>query len=96
MTRLHDLSLETADIVFRMKLEPILTYGLACYAQYLSTASLLELDRAKHYFIKRTLAVPRSTRTELCYRLTKQKRFAKKQQFTTVNKEVIVYTDEVD
>jgi hypothetical protein len=66
------LTLGTAMQLFRLKVEPTLTYGLEFIWEYLMCKQLLELEKMKASYMKRVLAVSQHTRSRLVYELAKE------------------------
>jgi len=61
------LSVETAHSLFKLKIQPIITYGLQHIWKYLTPASLCVIDGVKAAFVKRTLGISRMSSSRLAY-----------------------------
>ena len=66
------LSMSTAMDLFRLKILPVLTYGLESIGEYITYKQLEELERVKARYLKRALGVPQNTRSRLVYELTRE------------------------
>jgi hypothetical protein len=66
------IALGTARQLFRLKVEPTLTYGLEFIWEYLTCKQLLELEKMKARYTKRVLGVSQHTRSRLVYELAKE------------------------
>lgn len=66
------LSISTAMDLFRLKILPVLTYGLELVGEYLTYKQLEELERVKARYLKRILGVPQNARSRLVYELTRE------------------------
>ncbi|KAJ4448600.1 hypothetical protein ANN_10619 [Periplaneta americana] len=66
------LSISTAMDLFRIKILPILTYGLESVGEYLTYKQMEELERVKARYLKRALGLPQNARSRLVYELTRE------------------------
>ena len=62
--------MDTAQKLFRLKIQPIATYGLQHFWDCLSVESFRSLDRVKTAFLKRALQVSKYSRNRLVYLLS--------------------------
>lgn len=69
---IRTLSLETAMELFRCKIMPILTYGIEIIWPYLTEKNLEALEKVKALYIKRAIAVSKTTRSRLVYLLARE------------------------
>ena len=67
--RLQTVSLKTAITLFKIKVQPVLEYGLHEIAPFLTPPQLLTLDSIKATFLKRALCVHISTSNTLVFRM---------------------------
>ena len=74
-SKLQKISLGAAMRIFDAKIRPVLTYALHLYSDRLSDQDMLELDKVKHRFLKKTLALPTWTGNEFLYKLCGGVRF---------------------
>ena len=65
MTNLSRLSIDTAMKVFNIKIRPIIEYGLKEISPFLKVRNLNDIDKIKATYLKRVLAVHKSTRNTL-------------------------------
>jgi hypothetical protein len=66
------IALGTAMQLFRLRVEPTLTYGMELIWEYLTCKQLLELEKMKAGYMKRVLGVSQHTRSRLVYELAKE------------------------
>lgn len=66
------LSISTAMDLFRIKILPVLTYGLESVGEYLTYKQMEELERVKARYLKRALGLPQNARSRLVYELTRE------------------------
>lgn len=64
---LHRLSLDTALTLFKLKIMPILTYGIEIIWDHLKKANLKDLEKVKGVFLKKALCLSKYTATRLVY-----------------------------
>lgn len=69
---IRQLSLETAMLLFRVKIQPILTYGIEIIWSYLTMKNLSSLERVKARYLKAILGVSKTTQSRLAYLLTRE------------------------
>lgn len=73
--QLGKLSLQTAMELFRIKITPIVTYGLENIWPYLSKKLLADLEKVKATFLKKALCVSKFTPSRLVYILAREQFF---------------------
>ena len=61
------LSLDTAVTLFKLKIMPILTYGIEITWDHLKKANLKDLEKVKGIFLKKALCLSKYTPTRLVY-----------------------------
>ncbi|KAJ4434486.1 hypothetical protein ANN_23048 [Periplaneta americana] len=66
------LSISTAMDLFRIKILPVLTYGLESVGEYLTYKQMEELERVKAKYLKRALGLPQNARSRLVYELSRE------------------------
>lgn len=66
------LSLETAMKLFRLKITPIVTYGLALIWDHLTERNMEDIEKVKASFLKKALCVSRNTLSRLVYAIAKE------------------------
>jgi hypothetical protein len=66
------VALETAVVIFNMKIRPIIEYSLAEIAARLTHNQLLEIDKVKAAFLKRTLGLHSSVSSTFTHALSTQ------------------------
>lgn len=75
ITNLSKLSLKTAMTIFRLKIIPIMTYGLEVIWEKLKKKNLEDIEKVKAHFLKRVLSLSKYTPSRLTYVLTKEQFF---------------------
>lgn len=75
MGSLREVDIRTAMNIFRLKISPMITYGLKPIAPYLTYRNLLEIDRVKAAFLKKTLGMPRNSSATLAHEMAKEYTF---------------------
>ncbi|XP_018496824.1 uncharacterized protein LOC108864883 [Galendromus occidentalis] len=68
--KLNRLSLHTAIALFKMKLMPIISYGLKRVWNHLTSTDFKKLEQCFTLYMKRALSLHRSTRSRYVYALT--------------------------
>ena len=68
----RNLSLTTALSLFRMRIAPVASYGIQIIWKHLTLYDLIDLDKVKSRFLKRTLGVHKTARSRLVYLLTNE------------------------
>ncbi|CAG0904326.1 unnamed protein product [Cyprideis torosa] len=63
------VTIKTAIRIYHMKIEPMMTYLVDVIAPNMTSAQMLEMDRVKAAFLKRALAVHRSSSSTLAHEL---------------------------
>jgi hypothetical protein len=66
------IALGTAMQLFRLKVVPVLTYGIELIWEYLTCKQLQELEKMKARYLKRVLGVSQHNRLRLVYELAKE------------------------
>lgn len=66
------LSINTAMLLFKTKIVPILTYGMQLIWEQLTMSNLEEIEKVKARFLKATLGVSKYTKSRLVYELTRE------------------------
>jgi hypothetical protein len=75
INNIHLLSMETAVALFKMKIRPIIAYGLDLTWEFLTTGDLRRLDNIKATFLKRLSQASKFTSTRLIYELYRETLF---------------------
>ena len=68
--KLHRLSLHSAVVLFKMKLMPIISYGLSELWEHLTESDLKRLEQSFTFYMKRALCLHRSARNRYVYALS--------------------------
>jgi hypothetical protein len=66
------LSLQTAMLLFRSKITPILTYGIEVIWEHLSEKNLATMEKVKATYLKRAIGVAKTTKSRLVYLLARE------------------------
>lgn len=75
ITNLNKLSLSTATTLFRLKVAPVITYGLEIIWENLKRKNLEDIEKVKANFLKKTLSVSKYTPSRLTYVLANEQFF---------------------
>lgn len=73
MKWMQKLSLDTAIKVFNIKIWPAVTYGFMTLCKQLTATHLLQLDKIKARFLKKTLALPKNASNTFTFHLANTK-----------------------
>ena len=69
---LSKISLQTAMEIFKVKIQPVITYGIHSIWQDLTTSNLKDLEKVKTTFLKRALCLSKYSLSRLVYELTRE------------------------
>ena len=69
MGKLTDVEVKVALNMFRIKILPMVTYGLETFAERLGVGELRQLDRVKSGFLKRVLGLPKNASATLALKM---------------------------
>lgn len=72
ISMLNRLSVGVAMELFKLKISPIMTYGLDMIWEYLSKENLKDLESVKATYMKKVLCLSKFTLSRLCYELTRE------------------------
>ena len=75
LKNLSRVSISTAAKIYRMKIQPMITYSLELISPLLSVHQLQELDKAKAKFFKKALSIHDSSSSTMTLELTGEKTF---------------------
>ena len=69
---LSKLSLRTAMTLFRVKVQPVISYGLHLIWEHLSASNLQCIEKIKATYLKRVLCLSKYTRSRLVYEMCRE------------------------
>ena len=72
ITNLRSMSLETALRLFKIKITPVIAYGLEAIWSHLTKENLKEIEKVKSLYLKRVLCLSRFTPPNLVYLLARE------------------------
>lgn len=82
LTHLQKVSIETGFKIFKLKIVPIVTYGLSAIAQHLNVKQLKTINQIKAAFVKKLLGVHTSTSSTLALMIVGEHTFIEDLQQT--------------
>lgn len=72
---INQISIDTARILFRVKITPVVTYGMELIWECLSKQDLKELEKVKATYLKRFLGVSKFSPSRLVYEMARENFF---------------------